>query len=465
MALVTDALSSLLGTDSGGEPWSKTLRQASFRGVPFAVTAEETSHGRRTAIHEYPYRDTPWIEDLGRGTRKMTIRGFLIQDSVVYGGGSVIQQRLALIAACEQKGAATLIHPTLGEMTVSIPENGLRIGATKDNGRVFEFTLTCVESGLKVFAVTTTSGAASLVNTNYLKLVSTTVLSVIARVKSELRAVTQAIKTIKGIASFWTTMVQSTIDEVTNVSNTLKSTFGNTRYGRYNSGTVGGSAGLNSTTDTNTTDTAAVVKQAIAQAITDRKNIADKTSSLTSSSSIDDYVSGISNVVQSILDSTGGVNDRLRALEQLANAQSTQYQQATADQEVAASINALILFLCSGAMASAAITANPTSKDDADALTERVSSQLGAAILTAGDRGDDDIYQALLSLRESFLTTMAATAGDLVNLVEFSTPTPLPALTIANRLYQDASRADELIASTKTPHPAFMPTKLKVLRK
>lgn len=34
-----------------------------------------------------------------------------------------------------------------------------------------------------------------------------------------------------------------------------------------------------------------------------------------------------------------------------------------------------------------------------------------------------------------------------------------------NRLYQDAGRAGELIAATSVPHPAFMPTKMKVLRK
>jgi prophage DNA circulation protein len=115
------------------------------------------THGRRVAVHEYPYRDTAWVEDMGRAVRKITLRCFIVQDSTVYGGGSVIAQRQALIAACEQKDAATLIHPTLGELTVSVPENGLRIGGSFSNGRAFEFSLTCIESGLKVFAVTTTA--------------------------------------------------------------------------------------------------------------------------------------------------------------------------------------------------------------------------------------------------------------------------------------------------------------------
>jgi prophage DNA circulation protein len=101
-----------------------------------------------------------------------------------------------------------------------VPENGLRIGGSFSNGRAFEFSLTCIESGLKVFAVTTTAAAATTVGTNYLKLVSTTVLNAIATVKGELRSVTQAIKTIKSTVAFWENMVNSTISEVTNISST-----------------------------------------------------------------------------------------------------------------------------------------------------------------------------------------------------------------------------------------------------
>lgn len=62
-------------------------------------------------------------------------------------------------------------------MTVSIPENGLRLSGSADNGRSFEFTLMVIESGLKVFAVTDSTAAGDTVGTNYLKLVSTAVAS------------------------------------------------------------------------------------------------------------------------------------------------------------------------------------------------------------------------------------------------------------------------------------------------
>lgn len=261
-------------------------------------------------------------------------------------------------------------------------------------------------------------------------------------------------------------MVDSTISEVANISSTLKSTFGNTRYGRYNQGKIGGSSGVNGSTDSDdTTDVTALVQETIARAITDRKTISECVQALDDSTTIDEYFQRISDVVAAILNSTGGVNERLRSLETLANSLSTEYQQATSDQAVAATVNSAILVLCSAAMASVAVTANPGSSDEATILSERVSSQIDLALTSAGDRGDDDIYDALLTLRESFLSTMATASQGLVDLIDFRTTSPIPALTLANRLYQDAGRADELIAATTVPHPAFMPTKMKVLRK
>ncbi|PHM64230.1 tail protein [Xenorhabdus stockiae] len=154
MAFIKDAVSSLLGggNDTSWQ-WAEHLHPASFRGVPFAVVSGESVFGRRQAVHEYPYRDTAWLEDLGRATRRITLRGFIIQNSAVYHAPDVITQRKNLVAACETGSTGTLVHPTLGELTVSVTESGLRMNESKEFGRVFEFTLTVIESGLKVFAI------------------------------------------------------------------------------------------------------------------------------------------------------------------------------------------------------------------------------------------------------------------------------------------------------------------------
>lgn len=463
MPIIQDAITTLMG-GSASDDWQSQLNPCSFRGVPFAILSEEGNHGRRQAVHEYPYRDTAWIEDMGRGTRRFIIRGFLVQNSLVYGGGDVISQRLALIAACEEKGSGTLMHPTLGEMTVSIPENGLRISGSAESGRSFEFTLMVIESGLKVFAVTGNTASGETVRTNYLKLVSTAVLSTIARVKSEIRGVTQGINTIKGTITFWTSMVDSTISEVTNVSNVLSSTFGNNRYGRYNKGAVGGGSGLKAHDADDTEDYQALSGQITAQAVMDRQGVLDKTTNLNTSTTPDAFVQGVADVVNAILGSAGGVNDKILAFEKLAASISTEYQRAESSQQIAATINTLIVILCSGAMTSAAADANPTSRDEAEDITRRVATQLDTALILAGDRSDDELYNSLMQVRASFLSAMDLISADLSELMQINTASPLPALVLANRLYQDGSRANELIQEANVPHPAFMPTTMRVLR-
>ena len=37
--------------------WKMQLRAASFRGVSFGVTADESEGGRRTVTHEFPQRE------------------------------------------------------------------------------------------------------------------------------------------------------------------------------------------------------------------------------------------------------------------------------------------------------------------------------------------------------------------------------------------------------------------------
>ena len=60
--------------------WKMRLRAASFRGVPFGVTADESEGGRRTVTHEFPQRETPYVEDLGGAPRRFTVQAFVPMD-------------------------------------------------------------------------------------------------------------------------------------------------------------------------------------------------------------------------------------------------------------------------------------------------------------------------------------------------------------------------------------------------
>jgi prophage DNA circulation protein len=87
------------------------LRPASFRGLAFHVEASTGRDGRRLAVHEYPGRDLPHVEDLGRSSRRLALTAHVV-------GADWAARRDALVDACAREGAGLLVHPTLGQLQV-----------------------------------------------------------------------------------------------------------------------------------------------------------------------------------------------------------------------------------------------------------------------------------------------------------------------------------------------------------
>lgn len=466
MSLISNALSDLLGTGGDSWQWSEHLHPASFRGVPFAVLTAEGVFGRRQAIHEYPYRDTAWIEDLGRATRRLTIRGFLIQSSGLYNAPDVMTQRDSLIAACEMPDAGTLVHPTLGEMTVSIPESGLRLNEGAESGRVFEFTLTIIESGLRVFSVTSSADAVSSIQSSWFGLASKSVATFIATVKGEIRSVTQTIRTLKSTAAFWVNMVNSTTSEATNLGNVLRSTLGRDRYGRFNHGTVGGSvsgATASVSTQSDTTNLSALVAQRMAVSVEGRTSLVAASDALKEAATVAAHANAVLAVVNAILASGASTLDLIRMMQELTAINDDTFRPNPGDSNTAAASYQLIIVLCAGAMVFAASQYQPESYDDAVDILTRVCDVVDGAALSAADTGNDEVYQSLMTLRESIVTLLQQTGANLsrVEIVNFNRS--LPALNLANRLYQDARRGDALVKMAVPVHPAFMPLRFKAL--
>ncbi|WAT03243.1 DNA circularization N-terminal domain-containing protein (plasmid) [Rouxiella badensis] len=446
--------------------WQDNLHKASFRGVPFAVEGGDGEFGRRQAVHEYPYRDSVWVEDMGRATRRITLTGYILQSSLLYTASDVMTQRNSLVAAAESSGAGTLIHPTLGELTVSIPPGGLKISESKDEARMFRFTLTAIESGLKVFAITSATDAASTVQTSWLSTVTTAAARAIAEVKGDMRSVTQAIKTLKSTLTFWTGMVTDTFNEATNLSNVLKSTFGSTRYGRYNTGSIGGNATGTSSTADNTADTddyAGLVATKIAESIENSAAMSAAISTLLASTNIEDYAANVQAVVTEMVGSVAGGADLINALETLSDFSDSTYRPDSSDSAVASANQIFVNTLTTAAMAYAVSLYTPANYDEAANLTRRITDVLDAAIVAVADAGYDDVYLQLQELQSNVITTLETLGASLAHVQTVSFAKPLPALTLANRLYQDASRAEALVKMADPIHPAFMPTSFKAL--
>ena len=95
--------------------WRDRKQAASFRGVPFLVDTDSVPVGRRTQLHEFPQRDQPFVEDLGRRTRQYKFTGFVA-------GDDFLAQRDRLLTALDTPGAGELVHPWFGRLTVTAGE-------------------------------------------------------------------------------------------------------------------------------------------------------------------------------------------------------------------------------------------------------------------------------------------------------------------------------------------------------
>lgn len=119
-----------------------TRLDASFKGVHFYVESSSTSAGRRTVTHEYPQRDEPFTEDLGRSARRYTLEAFVL-------GYDFIDQAERLRDAIESPGVGTLVHPEFGELQV-LAVGGATVAFSQSN-RMARFSLEFVEAGLNAF--------------------------------------------------------------------------------------------------------------------------------------------------------------------------------------------------------------------------------------------------------------------------------------------------------------------------
>jgi prophage DNA circulation protein len=107
----------------------------------------------------------------------------------------------------------------------------------------------------------------------------------------------------------------------------------------------------------------------------------------------------------------------------------------------------------------------PSSADDAASIKDSVAQLFDAEIETAGDNGDDVSYEALRTCRAAIILDLDTRGAALPQLRNVVSTTPQPSLVLAQRLYQDAGRSDELITEADPVHPLFMPTSFMALVK
>ena len=122
--------------------WRDDLQPASFRGVEFFVTGHDHTFGRRIELNQYPLRDDPYAEDLGRRAREWSVEAFVL-------GENYMARRDALITALETPGPGRLVHRWLGEVTAVVRGDCHLQESTREGGMA-RFSITFVEAGERI---------------------------------------------------------------------------------------------------------------------------------------------------------------------------------------------------------------------------------------------------------------------------------------------------------------------------
>ncbi|MFK0330708.1 DNA circularization N-terminal domain-containing protein [Rhizobium sp. NPDC090275] len=115
--------------------WAKTLRPASYRGVPFWVDYEDLSGGKRLALHEYAGGKRPVIEELGLMSKSFGVTMYLVSDLADV-------QALALEAVILADGPGLLIMPMDGGMLATAQD--FRRSRAKDKHGYVGFDVTFI---------------------------------------------------------------------------------------------------------------------------------------------------------------------------------------------------------------------------------------------------------------------------------------------------------------------------------
>lgn len=239
-----------MGSNAAGlGPWADARLPGSWRGLPFKVRESEIRRGRRTTVHEYPKRDTVWVEDLGRATRIIAFRGFLV-------GDDVDSQLKAMLDAAETDGEGTLVHPALGSMTASLAQP-LVARDTVEEGRVWSLEFVFVTGASRSYPVTsvatqsaalTAADACDATTAGSFASVGTTLASAGATIQGGITDARQVVQGVRSTIGGYVSLAQGVVRDVNALGRSVAGLTGG-NFGRFSLGArLGAIPGLTNAT-------------------------------------------------------------------------------------------------------------------------------------------------------------------------------------------------------------------------
>lgn len=386
-------------------------RKPSFRNVPFHVQGANGEIGRRVQLHEYPLRDDPYAEDLGRKRREFTLDCYVV-------GQDYAAQRDRLIEAIEQAGPGTLVHPYRGTMQVVV--TACRYTESTDKGGIVNFSITFTEAGRNL-------NPAARVDTP--AVVAAKATSARAAVEGAFsRAFVAAVgqpEFVAGAASGWLNEAMSGMDDAARFIQGLE-------------------------------------PDLFAEYLLDGQRLAAGLASLLGSPA--DLASRMTGRMAALLGLSTAPASAYRRLTGLftfgqdgTRAYSAPANPATpARRQQAANETAVMALTRQAAVITAAEASSRLEFDNFDAAAT-VRDEIASALETEAERGDHAAYYAMMDLRAAVVADIGSRGADLARLGRVSQAATLPALVVAHRLHGNAARGAEIVARNGVRHPGFVP--------
>lgn len=400
--------------------WLDSYRTASFRGLEFHVESHDAKFGRRQVTHEFPQRDEPYTEDLGRKAREFTVDAYLIGDDYP-------AKKNRLIDACESEGPGELVHPYLGNMEVVC--TGLTVRESVSDLRMCRLQISFVEAGQAKFPTNVADPVRS-VSAAATKVTSAAGTGFLSRF------------TTNGFPSF---VIDSAAGRVQGLSSLLQ----------------------------NLTANPVAEAQTVAGFFNRVRALGnDALELVTTPATLVAEITGIVGSIRSVFGSRAdGVLRSVRAAYEapysgLASTSNRRQERENHDAFSAVIRRAAVAEQAKFAVLQAEASADgqaPTSdapnafqtREDALAVRDELTTTVDVEIEDPSTTTEE--YQALTLLRSELVRNVPSPELRLPQVATVIPPSTLPSLVVAYQVYEDADRSVEIAERNRARHPGFLP--------
>lgn len=403
-----------------------TYRKASFRGAEFEVTDRSWSSGRRLQTHEYPNKDTPYTEDLGKKSISYPITAFVI-------GNDYRDKLKALQDACLTEGPGVLVHPDYGTIEVCCESISVRESHTSRLMATVE--LTFVEAGEQAIPETSVDFAGN---------VTSSADDLLASAKQSFAAAFALSEGVEGLTAL-----------MGNISDVASSALENIGTG------VGFAEGLVSDVQGAMNKIVGVTSFAL-----DLKSSAKQL--LNTPSALANQLDTVFSAITSLAGTSPKAFQTVRNLASQSNASenaSVGNADARAEKKAMQQIEQLTKQIVVAKEAEVITTIDFENADEAETVLDTFLEDAEAVELFEPVEPSSEVIQSLRGLREIVVEYIREIVLELPRTRTIQLDEQTPSLVVAYDLYEDVSRAEEIVKKNQIPFPAFVPAgkDLKVL--